>query len=86
MAITLADVTESATPAELIVVDGPVTHAGRTLAVAQTGGVLVLVRERVRSKVGPDGKRAKEHGEERDYVRTARIVDIAAAIAGGLLA
>jgi hypothetical protein len=65
MAIALADVpTPTAEP--LRIVDGPVTHGSVTLAIAETGGTLVLVRERVRGAVGADGKRSRENGTETD--------------------
>jgi hypothetical protein len=81
MAITLASVAESTDAAETLTIVESVEHNGKRLAVAETAQKdLVLVREHER------GERSRENGTETYWKRTARLADIADAVAGKLLA
>lgn len=87
MGINLANIAAPAQDAEPLTIIEQVTHAGRTLAVAETSTRdLVLVCERERGALGSDGKRSRENGTERYWKRSSRLADFAAALESGLIA
>lgn len=93
MAVALNAIKDAPTVAESLTIVETVESDGKRLAVAEIGSArtLTLMRETLKPIKDADGKRSRKDADGKDrkrepvWVATAKLADIATAIASGLL-